>query len=171
MSNIWFTSDTHFGHANIIRFSDRPFKDVQEMDEKLIANWNECVRPDDQVYHLGDFSFSRDPIKVARRLMGIKYLILGNHDRIKRLKGCFEWIKDVYEIFLSNRKRIWLSHYPHRAWPGSHKGNIHLYGHEHGNFKDYGRSTDVGVDCWDYYPVHLDTILEMMKGKESIKHH
>jgi calcineurin-like phosphoesterase family protein len=95
--------------------------------------------------------------------------VIGNHDKQERLTG-FTWIKDVYKL-RAGGKRIWLSHYPHRYWPGSHKGNIHLYGHEHGNVDDHGRSTDVGVDCWSYKPVHLNTILKYMENKEVLKHH
>ncbi len=79
--NTWITSDTHFGHNNIIKFCARPFKDAIEMDEHLILNWNRCVRPDDIVIHLGDFSMSEQALqRVARRLNGRKFLILGNHD-------------------------------------------------------------------------------------------
>ena len=75
---IWVTSDTHYGHANIIRFCDRPFASSEEMDEALIANFNERVKPGDTVYHLGDFSFAKDPARVFRRLNGTIHLVLGN---------------------------------------------------------------------------------------------
>lgn len=170
--SIWFTADTHFSHANIIRFCNRPFKNVEEMDEKLIANWNQCIKPNDEVYHLGDFSFSGEPLKIARRLNGNKMLILGNHDRIKNLQKCgFGWIKDCYELRIDKKTKIWLSHYSHRAWRHNYRGVIHLYGHSHGQLEDYGKSTDIGVDCWDYKPVHLDVVLKMMEGRENIKHH
>lgn len=170
---VWFTGDTHFGHANIIRFCDRPFATKEEMDEALIANYNECVKPGDTVYHLGDFSFARDPGRVFRRLNGNKHLILGNHDwkRLRELKGLsWGWIKDVYNLRVGDTK-IWLAHFAHRVWPAGHHGAIHLYGHSHGSLKDFGRSTDVGVDAWEYYPVHLDKILDMMKDRPKITHH
>ena len=173
MSNIWFTSDTHFGHANIIRFCDRPFSNVQEMNEKLIANWNECIRPNDEVYHMGDFSFEKNPQVTASRLMGRKHLIRGNHDKdrhVQLISPYFQWIKDYYSLKISGQKFI-LFHFPIRNWHHCYKGAIHLFGHSHGGTPDLGRSTDVGVDCWDYKPVHLDTILEYMKGKENVKHH
>jgi len=173
VTNIWFTSDTHFGHANIIRFCDRPFKDVQEMNETLISNWNKCVKPNDEVYHMGDFSFEKDPAATAARLNGRKHLIKGNHDKwrhIEALNPFFVWIKDYFSLKVGRQKFI-LFHYPIRNWHHSYKGTIHLFGHSHGGTEDLGRSTDVGVDCWDYKPVNIDTVLEYMEGKESIKHH
>ena len=173
MSNIWFTSDTHFGHANIIKFCNRPFDNVQEMNEKLIANWNKCIKPSDEIYVIGDFSYEKDPTKTASRLMGRKYLIRGNHDFFKQSKlmhPYFEWVKD-YHSFKVNKQKFVLFHYPIRNWHHCYKGSIHLFGHSHGGTPDFGRSTDIGVDCWDYKPVHIDTVLEYMKDKEFIKHH
>ena len=173
MSNIWFTSDTHFGHANIIRFCDRPYKNVQEMNEQLIANWNAVVRPGDDIYHIGDFSFERHPEVTARRLMGNKHLIRGNHDKSHHLKLIgphFNWIKDYYSLKVGKQKFV-LFHYPIRNWHHCYKGTIHLFGHSHGNTPDYGKSTDAGVDCWDYSPVHINTILDHMKSLDVIAHH
>ncbi len=173
MKNIWFTSDNHFGHANIIRFCNRPFKHVSEMNEKLISNWNEIIRPNDEVYHMGDFSFERHADVTAKRLMGRKHLIRGNHDKERNLKIIaphFEWIKDYYDLRVGKQRFI-LFHYPIRNWHHCYSGTIHLFGHSHGGTPDYGRSTDVGVDCWDYTPVHIDTILAYMKEKEIISHH
>lgn len=84
MANVWFTSDTHFGHRNIIKYCDRPFKDTDHMDEVLIANWNKVVAPTDKVFHLGDValgSIERSLPKVGR-LNGTKILSVGNHDRL-----------------------------------------------------------------------------------------
>jgi len=171
--NIWFTSDTHFGHANIIKFCDRPFSDIREMNEKLIHNWNSVVKPGDDVYHMGDFSFERNPEVTARRLMGNKHLVKGNHDKahhMNLIRPHFEWIKDYYSLRVGNDRFI-LFHYPIRNWHHCYKGTIHLFGHSHGGTPDMGKSTDVGVDCWKYTPVHIDTILELMKGREHVKHH
>lgn len=143
------------------------------MNEALIANYNECVKPGDVVYHLGDFSFARDPSRVFRRLNGNKHLIEGNHDqkRLKELKRLsWGWVKSTY-LLRAGGTKIWLSHYAHRRWPHSHHGTIHLYGHSHGELEDFGRSTDVGVDAWDYKPVHLDTIIDMMENRGKTEHH
>ena len=77
----WFTSDTHFGHANIIRYCNRPFDSVGHMDREMLKRWNEKVKPDDLVYFLGDFSMSEIPLKTfLPKLNGTKFLIHGNHD-------------------------------------------------------------------------------------------
>jgi calcineurin-like phosphoesterase family protein len=80
----FFTSDTHFGHARILELSDRPFRDVQHMNEMLIKNWNDVVAPTDHVYHLGDVALGsfEDSMKCVARLNGIKHLVMGNHDRL-----------------------------------------------------------------------------------------
>lgn len=82
---LWFTSDTHFLHENIINFCDRPYKDTSHMSEGIIDIWNKYVKPDDIVYHLGDYAFKafskKDEIReITSRLNGFKILVLGNHD-------------------------------------------------------------------------------------------
>ena len=134
---VYFRHLTHYSHANIIRpdFCNRPYADVEEMNEALIANYNECVEPGDTVYHLGDFSFARNPAEVFYRLNGNKHLILGNHDwkRLRELKKLpWGWIKDVYNLRAAGTK-FWLAHFAHRSWPAGHHGAIHLYGHSHGS--------------------------------------
>ena len=182
LGDIWITSDTHYGHANIIRFCERPFADVQQMDEALIANYNAVVKPEDTVYHLGDFSFSREPERVFRRLNGKIHLILGNHDldrhgEIRRWVDDLKWasVKDVYFLKLGKKPAnwIWLSHYPHLTWNKSHKGSTHCHGHCHGDLPDDGKSRrfDVGVDAWNYKPVHVDEILKRAQKRELTFHH
>lgn len=84
MPDIWFGSDHHFGHKNIITYCNRPFESVEEMDEILIQNHNELVKPGDFFYHLGDLALGKfeDSIQKAARLNGEKFLIPGNHDRV-----------------------------------------------------------------------------------------
>ena len=115
-NNIWFTGDTHFGHANVIKHCNRPFKSADEMDETMIRNWNDRVSEHDSVYHLGDFSFSKGPKtrEILDRLNGHIYLIRGNHDGDQVVKVCadkFVWIKDYFELKVDNQKMI-LCHYP-----------------------------------------------------------
>ena len=83
MGNIWWTSDTHFYHANVIKYSKRPFANVEEMNAALVRNWVAVVQPGDTIYHLGDFSFGRKEQNEAllQQLHGHKHLILGNHDK------------------------------------------------------------------------------------------
>ena len=81
--NIWVISDTHFGHVNIIKYCDRPFSSAKEMDEYILTMWNETVKDEDIVYHLGDVYFGSDGLNILPHLKGRKRLILGNHDNGK----------------------------------------------------------------------------------------
>src|SRR5690349_17512453 len=123
----FFTSDTHFGHAGVIQFAKRPFDSPSRMDEALIANWNSVVQPNDHIYHLGDFAWG-DEKRIARilsRLNGIKFLILGNHDKVlrqcKSLHGGFRTVCDYLELAIDGR-RIVLCHYPMISWHGMRRG-------------------------------------------------
>lgn len=161
----WFISDTHFSHANIIIYSNRPFKNIDEMDYAIINRWNCTVSPDDNVYHLGDFGFGREEHlqEILDQLNGRKHLIRGNHDKhAVRLHG-WEWIKDYYEIHIKHHEIVCLFHYPMKAWNMSHFGSIALHGHMHGILDGNSQTLDVGVDCWDYTPVNLDMIKERLK--------
>ena len=175
--SIWFTADFHFNHANIIKpdFCNRPFDDVEHMNEALISNYCEVVQPGDRVYILGDFAMG-DPTRFARSLPGEKFLILGNHDRKTRKKfhTCgFSWVKDVFELRVTRetgqKHYIWLSHYSHQIWPRKHFGAWHLFAHSHGRVQGMGLATDVGVDKWDYYPVHLRTLEKLFTKMEQEK--
>lgn len=175
MTEIWFTSDTHFGHANIIHLSQRPFASLEEMHEGLIEAWNKSVRANDLVYHMGDFAF-RPAGQFTARLNGRIHLIRGNHDKDKALRdGRFEWVKDVYVLKGFGRTqdaRFWLSHYPHRAWPYSHQGSYHLHGHCHGNLPRWGRSMDVGVDVEKRYkPWHIEEVVKVLESASVTLHH
>lgn len=170
-TRLWFTSDTHFGHANIIRYCDRPFRSVGEMDDTLIANWNARVAPGDLVWHLGDFSFA-DPADYVPRLNGVIHLVFGNHDERWRqgLRELLPWTGEVRDL-KHQGQRIWLSHYAHRVWPRSHRGAWHCYGHSHGELPDAGCSTDVGVDAWNYHPIAFDDLAARFDGRDSTDHH
>ena len=89
MSNLFFISDTHFGHKAVIQFCNRPFSSVEEMNERLIENWNSVVRDQDEVIHVGDVMFAGKPNLILPRLKGNKKLVLGNHDHYKNLKVYF----------------------------------------------------------------------------------
>lgn len=192
--SIFFTADTHFCHGAIIRHCFRPWlsasdldennkwvsKEIEiqrtnEMNEALIKNWNEVVRPGDIVYHCGDFAFAkgssgRDNIQaIVKRLNGEIQLMCGNHDKkntIGKLKG-FSWVGDTKLIHV-DRQLIFLSHYAHRVWDQSHRGSWNLYGHSHGNLVDRPNmlATDVGVERWEYRPVAFDTLRDFLKDRE-----
>ena len=157
----FFTADTHFGHAAIIRHCQRPFADVAAMDEAMVERWNATVRPKDEVWHLGDFAVRIEPDVLQRlfaRLHGRKRLIVGNHDGADTLG--LPWAEPAIQIacIRLERRRLVLCHYGLRVWPGQHGGAIHLYGHSHGRLPGNARALDVGVDCWDYAPVGLERI-------------
>ena len=152
---VWFTSDIHFGHKNILKFCKRPFATVEEMDETLIRRWQETVEPGDAVYVVGDFSFYRAPKTndILKQLPGQKFLIKGNHDHSKALKKTlgWTWVRDYYELKVEGQLIV-LCHYAFEVWRDSHKGSWHLHGHSHGTIKPRGLRMDVGVDHIGYEP-------------------
>lgn len=157
---IFFTSDTHFFHTAILKYCSRPFTTAEEMNEKLITNWNSVVTSKDSVYCLGDFSWGNlEKIKsVFDRLNGQKHLVIGNHDDIdthKKLK--WNWVKTEYTLKVGDLRYV-MYHYPQRSWDMSVHGARHLFGHCHGTAKPWGWSFDVGADCWDFTPISLDTV-------------
>lgn len=169
----FFTSDTHFGHKNLItRHHLRPFASVEEMDEALIANWNARVGPDDDVWHLGDFCFrnAKSPAHYLRRLNGHKHLVWGNHDP-DQLRAMPLWTSSqaYAEIFIG-KQRVVLLHYAMRVWNQWRRGSIHLFGHSHGNLDCTRRSLDVGTDCWNYTPVTFEEILERLETMPESHH-
>lgn len=183
--NRWFISDTHFGHTNIIKYSKRPFRDVDEMNEAMIQEWNKLVKPEDEVYHNGDFAFlTYDKFRLLHwRLNGRIFLQLGNHDtmiiqhRTDLLKqGKIASIEHYRELKIPGNMIV-LFHYGQRVWNKSHHGSIHLYGHSHGSLPPHGLSVDIGVDCkeitHEYRPVHLDEVLAYMSKREQavVDHH
>lgn len=121
---IYYTSDLHFGHKNIIQLTSRPFSSVEEMDEVLIKNWNNKVTKNDLVYILGDFTWYNSVeknLKILERLNGTKHLILGNHDpanKIKPLLHCFNNIvfPTCYEEIHDSGNDVVLCHYPIEDW-------------------------------------------------------
>ena len=168
---IYFTSDLHFGHKNVIKYENRPFEGVGEMNKVLIDNWNDTVTDKDEVYILGDFSFHgiEATQSIIRKLNGQKYLILGNHDHVCKkssVKEMFAWTKDYYTLKYNNVKFV-LFHYPIASWDCKHHGSIHLYGHVHSNKDNYhpllielGKAYNVGVDVNNYEPVSLEEVLD-----------
>lgn len=182
---IWFTSDTHFLHANIIRFSNRPFNDVDHMTEELIRAWNEVVDPDDDVYHMGDVSLGRadKTVTILNRLNGNIHLITGNHEKSvldkEYTRNRFVWIKPYHEMYIG-KQTIVLCHYSFRVWNKSHHGSYMLYGHSHDSMEKepWGRSMDVGVDSayrilGEYRPFSYEEIKSIMDKREHnpIDHH
>lgn len=149
MSEIFFSSDIHFGHKNIIHHANRPFGSVEEMNESLVERWNSTVGPRDVVYFAGDFSFARaeETEKFFKALNGMKHLIVGNHDGNSTKRLPWASVSDIKEVSIDGNKFV-VCHYPMEVWNGSHRRAFHVHGHSHGTLetKIAGRA-DVGVDC------------------------
>ena len=170
----WFTADCHFGHVNIIKHSHRPFENVDDMDETIINNLNVCVKKEDMLYIVGDFCGQRrkaDYIQHYADQINCKNIILifGNHDDQAQTRKVFDSCYDMYTVKVKEDKNqhVVLCHYAMKVWAASHRGTWHLYGHSHGNLEEdpHSKSFDIGVDCWDYYPLYYDLIKTHMDKK------
>ena len=183
--NIWFTSDTHFGHRNILKFCNRPWDTVEEMDAALIENWNRVVKPEDIVFHLGDFAYATNGRwkEIINSLNGHIYLIVGNHDELRypghQTFDLFEGVASQLLLDIDGRY-VYLNHYPFLCYGGVYRGPNHaviqLYGHVHSNPNNENKDTsrldmtfpyqyDVGVDNNNYYPVSWNQILDIINFK------
>ena len=158
---VFFTADTHFGHAAARALYRRPFPSVAAMDEAMVARWNETVGPDDEVWHLGDFAVCRNAAGAAAallaRLNGRKRLIIGNNDppEVAALPGWAEPSVPYAEIE-ADGARVVLCHYAFRTWRNASRGWINLHGHSHGRLRPLlPRQADAGVDAQDFRPVSL----------------
>lgn len=176
--NVWFTSDYHAYHRNILTLGKgRPFADVEEMHAAIADRHNEVVRPGDLVFNLGDYALKcqwEDAYRFRQRFVGQQHFVWGNHDDIaeemvRNVPGCFVWARHMHFLRLKGYgvPKITLCHYAMRTWPGSHKGHWQLYGHSHNQLPEEERwlSFDVGVDCWDYRPVSIEEVAQKMKAK------
>jgi calcineurin-like phosphoesterase family protein len=178
LSKTWFTSDLHLFHKNIITYCNRPFTSIEEMHEKLIANWNLVVKDEDTIWILGDLSLrSSDKVAVIlRQLKGYKNLVTGNHDLpVIKIRNEFVDIcqyKELNYTIVENSQKIVLCHYPFATWNGAHRGSWCLHGHSHGSYKpglpttlDKGKILDVGVDVHNYFPISLAMVAAIMSKK------
>ena len=153
---IWFTSDLHVDHANIIKFCNRPWT-FENQREELITRWNSRVGLIDDVYHLGDFMFTGSKgvdraLDIIKELNGNITFIRGNHDQ----DGLWELIeranlphvKEIchYKEITIERNKVCLFHFPLETWNKAHHGAWHLHGHSHGSMKPRGKRLDVGID-------------------------
>lgn len=168
----FFTADTHFGHGKVINYCKRPFATADEMDEVLIDNWNMIVKPDDVVYHLGDFMWHGDKraaTSLLNELNGRKHLIVGNHDH-RQVRNNSGWVEvDKLIEREIDGVHVTMCHYPLRTWAGIRRGGIHLHGHTHGSIQRENLTYDVGVDVWNFRPVSLQELLMHMPEREVIK--
>jgi calcineurin-like phosphoesterase family protein len=163
----FFTSDTHFGDARVLRIDRRPFASLAEHDEGLIARWNAAVAPADEVWHLGDVAPRATAERIAElleRLHGRKHLIIGNNDGPATLAATGWASRQPYAEVAVDGTPLVLCHYAFRTWKNMGKGWIDLHGHSHGRLSPMTRQYDVGVDVWDLRPVTLATILGTRRG-------
>ena len=172
--NYFFTADEHYNHSNIIKSCNRPFADVEEMNETLIANHNAVVGKDDTVYHLGDFCFSynwKQVWAIINRLNGGHLFLAAPHDNWAKnywkmlgdSPNYFVISKQIHRIKLLNQNIV-ISHFPLRSWPLSNYGSWNLHGHSHGRMAPFKNQWDVGVDNNDYKPVLLDMMRELINA-------
>jgi calcineurin-like phosphoesterase family protein len=184
----WFTADLHLGHANIIRYCDRPFPDVGAMDDALVERWNAAVAPDDEVWVLGDVALGPigDSLALVGELAGRKLLLSGNHDRCwPGNRKADEWEQRYLDAGFAevHHGRLHLSipgvvdpvlacHFPYRGDSQAtdrhvtdrpaDRGEWLLHGHVHERWRQSDRMINVGVDAWDHRPVPEATIVELI---------
>lgn len=169
---IYFTSDLHLGHKNVIQMQNRPFETVDDMNEALIQNFNSVVHQNDIVYILGDLAFRLRETKCNEfiaRLKGTKILIRGNHDR-EYDPSLFEEITD-FKMIKYEHVTYSMIHYPMLEWKHSrHNRGVNLHGHIHSNgayneenIKQGILRYDVGVEAHDYKPISLEDIHNKFK--------
>lgn len=177
----FYLSDPHFGHANIIKYCNRPFTSLFEMDKTIISNLNSKIMTDDTLYLTGDFSLGSKPHFYTRQINCKNIiLILGNHDRLNACKGHFKEIHTSMEIKIGDHK-VLLSHYPwkHTADQHSQKflDRMHdrqkypyhwlLCGHTHNSKPKLNLENKlINISCehWDYTPISEQVILDIMNS-------
>lgn len=193
---IWFTSDTHFWHYNVLSYSHRPiypdlppglhpgYKNRQEvcedMNKVLIDNWNSKVKPTDEIYHLGDFAFCgvNKAKEILNQLNGIKYWIRGNHDHdlVKKIGDQFVWVRDYYVLKVHDEvegkqfhQPIVMLHFPILSWENMVFGWWHIHGHTHGALKGGNlKRYDVGVDNNNLFPISYQDLKIIMATKTLV---
>ena len=170
---IYFTADWHLEHFNIIRYCNRPFKSTHSMQQELIRNFNTRVGPEDATFHIGDFTMlgAGQMGKVERvipKLNGAHHLILGNHDRMKPFQYVDVGFTSVHTSFPLEYKwaKFVLVHDP-SVYHILDDDVYLLHGHIHTLYRDLlpeKKVINVGVDVWDYKPVSVEEILELIAG-------
>ncbi|MEY5098746.1 MAG: hypothetical protein RJA36_1465 [Pseudomonadota bacterium] len=168
---VFFTADTHFGHEALVRHGYRQFRDAAEVDALICHRWNLRVGPEDDVWHLGDFTMHGAEIaaKYLARVNGRIHLIWGNHDR-NSVRKLPHWKSSTFaaEIRVDGQKLV-LCHYAMEVWNNCHHGSLMLHGHSHGGLQDNSQRCDVGVDCWNFQPVTLAEIMERMNHAKPFR--
>lgn len=157
--DIWFISDTHFGHANAITNNMRPFDDVDHMNNSLIENWSNLVKPQDLIYHLGDISWNSKGLSIFEKLPGTKRLTLGNHDSGVK---CAPLVQKMYLFRRFSEFGFTISHMPIRSEERREEFSVH--GHMHNKDVDDPYCINVCVEKTDYAPIHMDELLQRISN-------
>lgn len=183
----WFSSDFHFGHTNVIKYDNRPFDSVKEMDNYILEGLEASFNKNDNFYYLGDFSLfkkhqidnSEEYFKRIKETGVNMFFIKGNHDHsdmIKLYNKYGTYLGEQKKIIVNNQEII-LNHYRMDVWDKSHHGSWHLHGHSHHSLpeRDSARCTDVGINGqgFDYLPLEFVDIEHIMSRKtfKPIDHH
>lgn len=169
---IYYISDLHFGHRNIIKMDGRPFETIEQMDEQLILSWSERVTDDDDVYIVGDFAYrnGNTAIWYLRQLKGRKHLVIGNHDYItigdEKTLAYFASVEKM-NLIVDKDRTVSLCHFPIAEWNGKRRGGYHIYGHIHNRNDEvyefmsrFDRALNAGCMVNGYRPVTLDELIE-----------
>ena len=180
---IWFTSDHHFGHFNIIKYCNRPFNSVGHMHAMMESCWNDAVAPGDTVYYLGDFAMNARMVpEILRNLNGTKILIAGNHDKCHSgtprwvehyLSAGFDSVQTEMDMEIAG-ENVLLHHFPYRneADPNQKhfaqrpvdQGRWLIHGHVHDRWKVVKKQINVSVEVWDFSPVSLEALEQLIKA-------
>ena len=194
---IFFSSDQHFGHRNVVKFCARPFVDEKAMGKQLIENWNSVVGPDDIVVTMGDLFWFNDSHAIKKCIAKLNgkeiYIVLGNHDKRESFRritdGRFHILDGISHIYLrcedetrwyQKTFEIVCSHYPLMTWAHRDKGAINLFGHIHSgprSLADYdqdlplwiGQQLDVGVDNQEYTPISFEDLLFKLEEQRRLE--
>ncbi len=159
---IFFTADEHYGHYNVIKHSNRPFKSLEEMEEEIIKRHNSIITKKDTVIHAGDFCIKNKQYtgSIIKRLNGKHIFLKGNHDYWLGRKNLTMFERKI------EKQYIVVCHYCMRTWPKSHYGSWQLFAHSHGNLKlYYPTQMDIGVDTNNYYPYSFEEIKKIINDQ------
>jgi calcineurin-like phosphoesterase family protein len=167
MRNKFVISDTHFCHANILKFKDKEgkrfrgsiFNTTEEMNEKIIENWNSVVCPQDIVYHLGDVYFGNtaEVREIFKRLNGHKRLIVGNHDNIKQIAK-ENWFQKIQMWRMFAEEKLLLTHVPVHESALEFRNLVNIHGHIHQNTSPEGPYINVSAEAVNYTPVAFEEL-------------
>ncbi len=162
--NIYFIADTHFSDENILRYENRPFENTEDMNDKMVENWNSIVKAEDEVYVLGDFGAEEQEAEILKKLNGTKYLVKGNHDVKSNDYYRNAGFKEVYDYPIIFENFWLLSHEP--LYVNSNMPYANLFGHVHNSpiFKTYSNQhCCVSVERINYMPIAFEEIVKRVK--------